>query len=416
MCRLPPRVRIHPGISRGMDTWIIFDDQTLATRVANALNSLKIDCPTSRAVDISTLEHFTSPIATSGDLVILSLHQLVKRHLGLLRELRQSTDATLVVVSAIPDHATVLSAIRAGADDYVNSNGVLESELSELMLRLRENSADTAAQGQLLTIVPCYSTPDSSFLAANLAALWATKHGSCALLDFHLRGGVLALMLKLTPRHTLLDLIQQRQGVDRSMLEQALARHESGIRLLAGPDLFSDLQGVQTQGIQQILDVVTSMEQHVIVDVEDLQHAEQVRALAKSDKVVLVMRLDLISLYVAQQHLEYLAHNGVSRDHIQIVALGTGHSSELPVASVKEALSVNAVHCIPDDPTSTVVSLNLGNPLVLETPKSKTTRALTQLADALSGEANPCPQKKKARMSFWKGSAILAGPSSALEQ
>ena len=90
----------------------------------------------------------------------------------------------------------------------------------------------------------------------------------------------------------------------------------------------------------------------VIVNSEDILHAEQVRALASSEDIVLTMRLDLVSLYRAQQHLAYLRRNQVFPEHIHVVAMGTGYSGELPVNSVKKVLGIKELHSIPDDPVA----------------------------------------------------------------
>ena len=57
----------------------------------------------------------------------------------------------------------------------------------------------------MIAVVPCQMPSDASILAVNLAAVLAQGGSRCGLLDFQLRGGDLAMLLKLTPRHTLYD-------------------------------------------------------------------------------------------------------------------------------------------------------------------------------------------------------------------
>jgi pilus assembly protein CpaE len=120
------------------------------------------------------------------------------------------------------------------------------------------------------------------------------------------------------------------------------------------------------------------------VNSEDILHAEQIRALAGSDEIVLTMRLDVVSLHRAKQHLEYLKRNQVSEDHVHVVAIGTGHTGELPVTPVKKILGVSEIHCVPDDPIASIASVNVGNPLVLESPKSKCAQAIAKITAKLS--------------------------------
>jgi MinD-like ATPase involved in chromosome partitioning or flagellar assembly len=63
--------------------------------------------------------------------------------------------------------------------------------------------------------------------------------------------------------------------------------------------------------------------------------------------------------------------------------MGTGQSGELPVSAVKKVLNVPDLFCIPDDPVATIMSINLGNPLVIERPSSKISQSITKLAESL---------------------------------
>src|SRR5690606_17644891 len=77
--------------------------------------------------------------------------------------------------------------------------------------------------------------------------------------------------------------------------------------------------------------------------------------------------------------------NQVPVDHIHLVALGTGHAGELPLAAVKKVLRAHHVHCLPDDPVAVLTSINIGNPVVNEHPQSKAALAIKRLAREIFG-------------------------------
>jgi MinD-like ATPase involved in chromosome partitioning or flagellar assembly len=81
-----------------------------------------------------------------------------------------------------------------------------------------------------------------------------------------------------------------------------------------------------------------------------------------------------------------MTHNRVLREHIHVVAVGTGYAGELPVTAVKKVLGISALHCIPDDPVSTIRAVNVGNPLVLEMPRTKISQAIVAFTNALIGQ------------------------------
>jgi pilus assembly protein CpaE len=319
-------------------------------------------------------------------------------------------EAKLAIVSGVaPDHGKVLNAIRAGASDYLWAGDKLDSEIAGFAARVQSNCRLKDLRGHVITIVPCQSTSDANVLAVNLATIFATRLTRCGLLDFHFRGGDLALLLKLSPRHTLTDLLSQSEPIDEVMLQQALTTHDTGIQLLAGPTSLSDVKNVRLQHCQQIIVLAQRLWRAVIVNSEDIQHAEQIRAIAASDEVILTMRLDLVSLRRAQQHLEFLTRNRVVPDHVHVVAMGTGYSGELPLAAVKKILQVSKLTCIPDDPVAAIKSINVGNPLVLEHPNAKPSQAIAKFAESLIGSVSDDSSTTVARpTAAAKAAAVVA--------
>ncbi len=366
-----------------MDTWIISDNDDVSARIRKSLRKLDIECPLSRVISAESVGQTASGPAEQATVVFLAASSISADHLCVLRQLRSAADRKLVVVAPVSDHAVVLKAIRAGASDFLNADVNLDDELADLVERFKSEQAQRSTKGRLIAIVPCQVPSDASTLAVNVAAAISRNGAGCALLDFQLRGGDLAMLLKLSPRHTLYDLITQRESVDEAMFQQALTNHESGIRLLAGPPLFSDFGSMQTHVCQRILGLAQASHPYVVVNSEDILHAEQVRCLPAVTTSCSPCVWTLFRSIAAQQHLAYLRRNHVSAEHVHLVAMSTGLTGELSVHSVKKVLGVNEVHCIPDDPVANTMSINVGNPLVLEAPESRISQAIVKLAGAV---------------------------------
>src|SRR5262249_40000994 len=161
------------------------------------------------------------------------------------------------------------------------------------------------------------------------------------------RGGDLALLLKLEPVHSIYDLVTQAQAADDVMFQQALAAHESGIQLLAGPKLFSDLRGIEPNACNEIILRAQHLFPQVVIATEDIQHSEQLFALSKSDQVLVTMRSDLLSLHRAKLHTEFMLAHDISRERVQIVVMGTGVAGELPISAIRKVLNNTTIHTIP---------------------------------------------------------------------
>jgi pilus assembly protein CpaE len=170
----------------------------------------------------------------------------------LIREARRKYDGAIVVVANVPSHAAIIQTIRAGATDFIDIDSNLSEEVAAILSSLH-TKVDTREQGELTTVLPCGDPSDANFVSANLAVSVAQRRGGCMLLDFHLRGGELCHLLQLVPRHSVLDLLRVREEVDQAMFEQALLTHDSHVRLLAGPELFSDLRDIRPSVGQRLI-------------------------------------------------------------------------------------------------------------------------------------------------------------------
>jgi Flp pilus assembly CpaE family ATPase len=397
-----------------MDARIVADSESVAARIIDSLRKLAIECPSTRVLKSSLIGPDAGAVAGFAGVVFFTATRLEPNHVESLRKIRAAIDsqAKLAVVSSVaPDHGTVLNAIRAGASDFLSVDENFDADMASFIARVRSDRQKKDACGRVLTVVPCHSASDANIMAVNLSTVIAMRLGVCGLLDFHFRGGDLALLLKLTPRHTLFDLLRQKDTIDEAMFQQALTPHDTGIQLLAGPATFHDLKYLRPNACQQIIELAQRFWPVVVINSEDIQHAEQIRAIAASDAVVLAMRLDVVSLHRAKQHMVFLTENHVSREHIHVVAMGTGHAGELPVAAVKKILQVSDVSCVPDDPVSTIMSINVGNPLVLERPHAKASQAITKFADSLVGYVGASAQSGAAR----PGAAVKAAAVIALQ-
>jgi pilus assembly protein CpaE len=146
----------------------------------------------------------------------------------------------------------VLRALRAGAGDYVDEND-LDTDFPAVLARLREEMNPLQASGRAIAILGPNGGSGSSTLAVNVATVLAKKHNSSLLLDLKLACGDLAALLDLKPTHTLAELCMNAAHMDRVMFERSLARHSSGVHLLAPPRALADVSYVTADGVAQAL-------------------------------------------------------------------------------------------------------------------------------------------------------------------
>jgi pilus assembly protein CpaE len=198
--------------------------------------------------------------------------------------------------------------------------------------------------------------------------------------DLDLRRGDLGSMLDLKPRHTIIDLCANVQKLDRQMFDEALVKHEGGVHLLGAPRRLDDVQQITSDGVEKIMCFARNAFPFVVVDLEDFFHREQFRALQLSDVILFVYHMDFSALRNTRRTLEYMQKAGIDLDKVQLVANQYGRPKELSISQVESALRAKTQHYLPDDPRTVIHSLNCGVPALVESPRSKLSRAIRKLA------------------------------------
>jgi pilus assembly protein CpaE len=121
----------------------------------------------------------------------------------------------------------------------------------------------------------------------------------------------------------------------------------------------------------------------------DLGHPNAVdpQALALTDTVLLIVRLDVPSLRLSRKYVRRLADQGVGADKLRIVANRYGQSKQIGWRQAEEALGLPLLEGIPDDPATLNLAVNHGAPLVQTARRAGITRKFEKLAGMLNGRA-----------------------------
>lgn len=93
--------------------------------------------------------------------------------------------------------------------------------------------------------------------------------------------------------------------------------------------------------------------------------------------------MDFNALRNARRTIDYLHHAGIDRNRIRLIANQYGRQKELSRGQAEEALHMKISHFIPEYPKTVIASLNCGEPAVIGSPKSRLTKAIKQMVDAV---------------------------------
>jgi pilus assembly protein CpaE len=303
--------------------------------------------------------------------------------LELLPRLRRGNSFFLLAVGSATEPQLILRAMQCGADQYLDENNLEESLKAALSRFHVEQEAPASPTGRLAAFLSTSGGSGASTLAVNVASILAREHERCALVDLNPGRGDLAALLDLKPPFNLSDVCLNAGRMDRGMFEKVLARHASGIYLLAAPQEFADARVVTPRGVTVAVGFARTMFPGVVVDLEDCFHEEQAVVLRQASTVFLVCRLDFTSLRQARRVIKHVLKLGVPRPSVRIVVNRYGQPNELPVDEAEDALGERLSLFVPDDPKTFNVANNIGLPAVLKNPQARVSQSIEQLADVV---------------------------------
>lgn len=239
--------------------------------------------------------------------------------------------------------------------------------------------------GKVITVFSTKGGAGKSVLATSLGVSLAQRSaGPVCLVDADLQFGDVAVMLKLTPQHTIVDAVQSIDRIDPNFLEQLLMTHEaSGLRVLAAPlePAFADQIGAAE--MVSIVEMLRTFCSVVVVDTPAYFNDVVLGLVEISDEILLVAGMDIPNIKNVKIGLQTLRLLGTPMEKVRLVLNRANSKVKLDVGEVERTLQIPADALIPSD-IVVPQAVNKGVPVVLHAPRSGVAKAVTQLAELVA--------------------------------
>lgn len=377
--------------SGGYSVAVVDDDPKLRTRLAMHLGEA------ARAASFPSIEAMEERFP-SGEVMVVVLGPTYATPHGLavvenLTRERPEVGAVLVVEELSTQ--TLQAALRAGVRDVALVNDA--SQLVEAVGRVAETlnavtgrsvmvprAAEPGEAGRVITVFSTKGGAGKSVVASNLAVLLARRSARpVVLVDADLQFGDVAVMLKLTPQHTIVDAVGAMARLDASLLQSLLIRHEpSGLLVLPAPLEPAFADQVSAADLAKIVEVLQQFCAYVVIDTPAQFNDVVLNLLDVSDEILLVAGMDIPNIKNVKLGLQTLRMLNTPMSKIKLILNRANSKVKLDVGEVERALQVRADVLVPND-IVVPQSVNKGVPAVLEAPRSGVARALQQLADQI---------------------------------
>jgi pilus assembly protein CpaE len=227
-------------------------------------------------------------------------------------------NAAVFAVGAMQDPAVIVSAMRAGAREYLERDATTEAFADAIgrFVSLNTKARSSAPRARIIAVSNAKGGAGATTVAVNIAVALEQEHGRTALVDFGLLGHA-ALHLNVRPTFGIADALQNLHRMDASLLQSFLTPCKGGLQLLAGAQQSQQLTASPPE-LARLFDLLVSNVQYVVVDCSN-RNDPLFRLIADlSNAVLLVAQTDVVSLWSAAR-LRAFVEQGSGRDRVRLV-------------------------------------------------------------------------------------------------
>jgi len=315
----------------------------------------------------------------------------------------------VVAMSEQPDRQTVLTALRAGARDFISPD-MRPAEVQSLVRRAmtRDHADLRAGQGhscEMTAVISARPGSDAPMFALHLALglQELSPRENILLLDVGVPYADSLHYLGMETTYTVVDAIRSLRRLDDTLINSAFARHESGLRVLAMPEESLEGNLFSTADLYVLLSTLRRYFQHIIVNVGGVPLGEFLYVMVgRSDKVLLLGEQSVPSCKQNRILLQRLRDQKVPMKDIQLVVDRYLPSIPPNADTIAKGFGVPLLATLPSSGMARLTMMNSGESMFRGAPRDPYTQALRKVARGMFAEHHA--EAPKSNGSAWLNS------------
>ncbi len=266
-------------------------------------------------------------------------------------------------------------ALEAGASDFITLP-LTAPELHRVLIKftqLERRPGAPSEPGEVITLCAARGGLGVTTLAVNLAVrLHGATGSTVTLVDLDLQRGDVTAYLDMAPMESVASLAGARDKLDEVFLRATLARHPSGIFVLAAPVNIEEADLVGHEELAAAIPLLRAQFRYTVIDTSRTITGAVLAALELADRILLLTDLSVPGVRAARRLHELLAHITPDPDRIQLLISQTG-SGPVKMADALKAIGKDqALLVIPRDDAKAAEAMNTGAPLNGAAPSALT--------------------------------------------
>ncbi len=333
---------------------------------------------------------------TRPDAVLIDFSRIPEPFEPLIEQIKSTSPQPLIVAlhwAAEPE--TILSVIRAGADEYLYPpfSANLDKALERLAGRTRQRQNLNGANGKILGFFSAKGGCGATTIACHAAVELARQTGQGVLLaDFDLDAGLVGFLMKSKSRYSILDAMVNTHRLDASYWHALVSNGTPRLQVIRAPGAVVQREDPKGEDVQTVMRFVRSQYDWTVADLGRGMNPLVMSALEEVDEAFMVTTLDVPALHQVQQITRGLLDSGYNQNRIRLVLNRVPKTPDVLPSELEGLLGIPVYAMLPEDHGSLYEAYAEGQ---LLPPNSLLGRHLTKMAATIAGVQEQPATKKK---------------------
>jgi pilus assembly protein CpaE len=294
----------------------------------------------------------------------------------------------VVLLRDVVDVVVLTRALRSGVREVVARDDLpalvdacaRSRALSAQVTGVPQPRADERRQGQVITVFAAKGGCGKTTLAVNLSALLAAGgERSVCLVDLDLAFGDVGICLRVEPVRTIVHGLGMLGHVDVAGASSLLTACRPGLSALLAPVEPGDAERIPAGLVTELLTVLPTMFDFVVVDTPSAFSEHVLAAMDSSHHHVLLTTPDVPALKNLRVTLDMLDLLSYAHDIRSVVLNRSDAKVGLTMDDIERVVRSDIRAHVPSS-RDVPISVNKGNPIVLDLPKHPVSEAIARFA------------------------------------
>jgi len=303
----------------------------------------------------------------------------------------------VIALAETPDRQSVLTALRAGARDFISPD-MRPGEVVSLVRRAvsREGSEQQRGgagnEGQMTAIASARPGGDATMFALHLALALreAQPKHDILLLDLGVPAGDSLQYLGIEPSYTFVDAIRSLRRLDDTLINTAFPKHDSGLRILAMPEDPLDAGRITSADLYVLVNVLKRHFHQIVVNLGGVPASEFLYVLlGRADRTLMFVEQSVPSCKQNRNLLQKLRDNKVDKVGTgQVSLIVDRYLSSVPpdAETIAKGFGIPLLSTLPSSGMARLTMMNSGESLFTSAPRDPYTVAVRKIAQELQRE------------------------------